>query len=183
MVVPLCRRPVLRPQIRCAACLCCAQQPPVGGDVRARLQHLDLEIADAKLEVEAAAQKWSAAPKEDKAIPERIYNNLAAKEQKLLDERAGLNSQLTAGWSQNAPARVPTPLCAHPPVRPLAPAPTCPCARPHSLVLQPCDTQSGVWPAGADACPSVPLSQPPCPLAFMPPSQRLSASVRIGRAT
>ena len=67
-----------------------------------------------------------------------IYSNRVDQLKSLQTERAGLGPQLSAGWS-----------CADALVRPPACAPTCPCAhlpcaRPHSLVLQPCDTKSGV---------------------------------------
>ena len=93
----------------------------------ARLLHLDGEIAELapKIEHALSAACQTGAPE----LLIEHYRHLVAKEQTLLQERTGLNSQLSAGWS-----------CADALVRPPACAPTCPCAHlPLRPPAQPCD--------------------------------------------
>ena len=123
-----CRRPVLPPQVCCAACLCCAQQPPVAGtSAAAAWQCLDTQINELTPEVNAAEKRW-VAELTNKGL-ELIYINRVDQLNRLQTERAGLGSQLTAGWS-----------CADALVRPSACAPACPCAHlPLRPPAQPCD--------------------------------------------
>ena len=123
-----CRRPVLCPQVCCAACLCCSQQQPVAGlSVGEQLVLVNAELKAVTPEVDAAEKRLLGEP--GNAVYQHLYNN-RFEQQKKLSERVGtLEAQLSAGRS-----------CADALVRPPACAPACPCAHlPFRPPAQPCD--------------------------------------------
>ena len=126
MAVPA---PLLRllPQVCCAACLFCAQPPP-GAGISAEAAWQCANNACETITRELAEAYTAAERTGELSLAATRYKALLAKEQTLLQERAGLGLRLTAGWS-----------CADALVRPPACAPTCPCAHlPLRPPAQPC---------------------------------------------